>query len=74
MSGFEFDAPELRDPVWTAAFESLVQRAVRAQSAALEAMCEAALVSGKYGVLVEGSKITLTEDVPFGEIYYAPPL
>lgn len=58
------------DPTWSEVFEALIQQAILTRNAVLEGMCEAALVSGKYGVLVEGNHMTLTEDVPYGEIRY----
>ena len=52
-----------------ASIQALIDQAVAARADRLEAYCEAALVSGTLGVLVDGDNICLSERVPFGEVY-----
>lgn len=53
----------------TVSIQALIDQTVAARFDRLEAYCEAALVSGKLGVLIDGDNICLSERVPFGEIY-----
>lgn len=47
-----------------------VERAARAQAAAVERACEAALQLGDRGVLVDADGVRPDERVPYGRIYY----
>jgi hypothetical protein len=47
----------------------LVAARSRAHLQLLDAACEAALLSGRLGVLVDGDQVILSERVPYGHIY-----
>lgn len=52
------------------AWTDLLSRVIRMRAALLEGACQAALLTGTHGVLVDGNSISVTRDVPFGEIHY----
>jgi hypothetical protein len=57
---------------WNEEFQGFVSRAVAAEGALLEAYCEAALLSGEYGVRVVSGVPELTLEVPYGTIHDYP--
>jgi hypothetical protein len=46
--------------------QSLARAAAKAWLQRLETVCEAALQSGRYGVLIEGDFIQVSSEVPYG--------
>lgn len=51
-------------------FAELLSKAIRMRHAVIEGACQAALITGTHGVLIDGNTVSVTTDVPFGEIHY----